>query len=102
MSVKKNDFDQDLYVQKVDLAHDKLKKIESRLEKIENLTDASLLLKIFKKDTDLRDELEKLIWQTLKNKAWKTFFWLAGAAIVIPIVSKLFSLFMLHVFNVQF
>jgi len=99
---KKNDFNQDAYVDKVDSATEKLEKVEGRLAKIEELTDVSLLLKIFKKDTDLRDELTKLIWKTIKDKALQAFLYILLAVILIPILSKLFSIFMLKFFNVKF
>ena len=94
MTVKKNDFDQEEYVEKVDSAHDKLKAVEGRLKHLENLTDASLLLKTFRKDSDLRGELENLIWKTIQNKAWLGFLWILGAVIIIPIFSKIFFVVM--------
>lgn len=99
MAIKKNDFDQDSYATKVDSATEKLGNIESRLKKIEELTDASLLLKIFKKDTDLKDELGKLIWQTIKDKAWQAFLYILLASIIIPVFSKLFSFIMAKAFG---
>lgn len=99
MAPKKNDFNLDDFTQKTNTTADGLKKLDTRVKKIEELTEASLLLKMFTKDTDLQDAFRKLIWETIKGKAWTCFYWLAGAAIVIPVVSKLFGLLVLKLFG---
>lgn len=101
MPLKKNDFDQDSYVQKVDSATEKLEKVENRLKKIEELTDATLLCKVFEGDVKLREAFGKLIWQTIKDKAWQAFLYVFLACLILPILSKLVSLLFLKVFNVN-
>jgi len=45
MIVKKNDFNQELYIEKVDSAHDKLKGLETQIGHMEEITDAGLFQK---------------------------------------------------------
>lgn len=91
MATKKSDFDQESYIKQVDSAHEKLKGFEGRLKHIENITDASLILKIVRKDVELRTELQNLIWLTIKNKALTGFLWLLGAAMLIPLLTFTFA-----------
>lgn len=102
MPPKPNDFDPDLYTQKVDSAHDKLKKLEGRIKHIEQITDESLILRIFQKDKSLRDEFEKLIWNVICNKALFGFLAVLAAVIIIPVCAKIFHTLMLNIFKIDF
>lgn len=98
---KKNDFDQEQYVQKVDSAHTQIKGLSERVEKIETLTDGGLILKTFQADARLRKEIAGLIWETLVGKAWIVFFSLLGAVILIPLLYAVFKVVAYHVFGLQ-
>lgn len=65
----------------------------------EDITDAGLILKTFKKDSELRDEFEKLIWKTIIRRSWVAILALIGAVIIIPIFSWIFKLAMIKLFG---
>ncbi len=97
---KKNDFNQEEYIDKVDSAHTQIKGLEDRVKAIENITTEGTVLAIFKKDATLREEFEKLIWWTIVKKSWIAILVLCGSVVIIPIFSKIFSYIMLHIFSV--
>lgn len=88
-------------MQKVDSAHTKLQSIEGRLKRIELLSDGSIIYRAFKKDSELRDEMEKLIWRTIVGKAFVGFLWILGGVIVIPLAAKIVSVIALRMFGVD-
>lgn len=100
MATKKDDFNKDEYVQKVDNAHSQLKNIDGRLKRLEQLSDGSFIFRTIKKDAEIRSELESLIWKTIVNKCWLGFLWILGAVILIPVLSIAFSKLMSSVFGV--
>lgn len=91
-----SDFDEEIYVKKVNSAHELAEKLEKRVSKIEEITDAGLIFRAIKKDNEIREELGHLIWQTIKHKFWSVFFTILAAAIIIPLFSLLFKFIFLR------
>lgn len=101
MATKRNDFDKDAYVQKVDNAHTQLKNVDGRLKRLESLSDGSLIFRTIRKDAEIKEEIESLIWQTIVKKCWIGFLWVLGAAILLPIISLAVSKIAFKLFGIS-